>query len=436
MTTGSKRQKKNDPDVLRREAEKKLAVLKERTAAAEERSREQIIHELQVHQIELEMQNEALREAHLALETSWEKYIDLYEFAPVGYLTLSRTAVIEEGNLTGAALLGVDRRDLIKSRFRKFIAPEDRERWDRYFIAVLRSAEKRTCDLALLKGDSSRFQARLEGIRIEREPKDPVVRIAISDLTREKRAEEELIRRNDDVRKANEDLTAVTEELRQNEVRLTASLEEKEALLAEIHHRVKNNLTAFISLLSLDGSCEDTEEGRKLRKDLQNRARSMALIHETLYRTRNFSKVDMEVYLTTLVGQIADSYAGSGEIRTIVDARGALDLARASTAGLIVNELITNSFKYAFPPAFNCLAVRGEPCTIRVTLTLRDGLYVLSVADNGQGLPAGLDPLASKSLGLKLVNFLARYQLRAETCLIEDRGTEFIFRLNKTEDHI
>ncbi len=203
-------------------------------------------------------------------------------------------------------------------------------------------------------------------------------------------------------------------------------------LLSEIHHRVKNNLAAFISLLSLNGAYEETEDNKNLRKDLQNRARSMVLIHETLYRTQNFSTVDMDVYLTTLVGQIAASYAGSKGIRTVVDARGVvLDFSRAATAGLIITELITNSFKYAFPPAFDCLAVRNEPCTIRVTLSSQDGAYTLLVADNGRGLPAGLDPRTSKSLGLKLVHFLARHQLRAETDVIVDKGTEFLFRLDR-----
>jgi PAS domain S-box-containing protein len=269
------------------------------------------------------------------------------------------------------------------------------------------------------------------------------------DITERKLAEEELKRRHDALSEAFEKITATQEELHQNveelslreqellqsEANLKDALTEKEILLSEIHHRVKNNLAAFISLLSLDGTYEDTETGRALKKDLQNRARSMALIHETLYRTGKFSNVEMETYLTTLVSQIAGSYAGSGTIRTVVEARGAsLDLARATTTGLIINELVTNSFKYAFPAGFNCLAVRGEPCTIRVSLVEDDGTYVLSVGDNGRGLPAGLDPLATKSLGLKLVNFLARHQLRADIAVLETKGTEFIFRLHKTED--
>ena len=224
-------------------------------------------------------------------------------------------------------------------------------------------------------------------------------------------------------------------ELKQSEADLKKTLAEKEILLSEVHHRVKNNLTAFISLLSLDGSHENTEEGKALRKDLQNRALSMALIHETLYKTGKFASVDMEIYLSTLVTQIAASYVGNTKVRTLVDACGVtLDLSRATTAGLIINELVTNSFKYAFPPGFDCLTVRGEPCTVRVSITFREGSYILTVSDNGCGLPPGFNPCATKSLGLKMVTFLAHYQLRAEICTSVENGTEFVFRLKKKED--
>lgn len=270
------------------------------------------------------------------------------------------------------------------------------------------------------------------------------------DITDRKKAEEELTQKNEDLQAAYEEVASTQEELRQNveelslrerelvksEANLKDALAEKEILLSEIHHRVKNNLTAFISLLSLDGSYENTEGGRALRKDLQNRARSMALIHETLYRTGKFSNVDMETYLTTLLSQIAGTFAENTKIRAIINVHDvALDLARATTAGLIINELVTNSFMYAFPPGFDCMAVRGEPCAIRISLTSGDGIYVLTVADNGRGLPEGFDPLTTKSLGLKLVNFLARHQLRAEIRVRSEKGTEFIFRMKKTEEY-
>ncbi len=251
------------------------------------------------------------------------------------------------------------------------------------------------------------------------------------DITDIKRASDELSQRSDDVNAANEELTVIGEELRENEARLTASLEEKEALLSEVHHRVKNNLAAFISLLALDGTYEESPVGQRLKTDLQNRARSMALIHETLYKTRKFSSVDMDVYLTTLIEQIAGTYQTGKSVHILVDAKGiSLDLSRATPTGLIVNELITNTFKYAFPDSFDCEAARKEPCTLRVSLALDEGMYTLRVGDNGVGIPPEFDPKKATSLGLKLVNFLARHQLRAKIEIDTAKGTEYIIRFS------
>ncbi len=158
-------------------------------------------------------------------------------------------------------------------------------------------------------------------------------------------ANDELLNSNTRLNALNQELSATQEQLthnveelkkseldlKQKEGDLKDALEEKEILLSEIHHRVKNNLTAFISLLSLEGSYEDSPSGLALKKDLQNRARTMALIHETLYKTRQYSNVDMEVYLSTLVDQVVNSYSSAQSITTSIEARGiTLDLARAT----------------------------------------------------------------------------------------------------------
>ncbi len=243
-----------------------------------------------------------------------------------------------------------------------------------------------------------------------------------NDITERKMTEAELEERN-------EELNSAIEELTRQGYELNEALREKEVLLSEVHHRVKNNLTAFISLLSLESTYDDSPAGLALKKDLQNRARSMALIHETLYRTKKYSRVDMDVYLSTLVGQIVSSYESAKSVKTVVNAHGiTLDLSRATPCGLIINELLTNSLKYAFPVSFDCEMIRGVPCLIEVSLTEDDGAYLLTVRDNGIGLPEDLDIATTKTLGLKLVNFLAKHQLRASVDINPDEGADFRFR--------
>jgi two-component sensor histidine kinase len=208
--------------------------------------------------------------------------------------------------------------------------------------------------------------------------------------------------------------------LREREEHLKEALAEKEILLSEIHHRVKNNLTALISLLSLEGSYEETPAGKAIKKDLQDRARSMALIHETLYQTHQYGEVDMGVYLTNLTRQLVNSFTTTKTVKIAVDAHGVmLGISRATPAGLIINELVTNSFKYAFPESFDALTVRQAPPTISISLTKNDEEYVMAVKDNGVGLPPGFDLATTRTLGLKLVNFLAKHQMQRSTQRME-----------------
>jgi PAS domain S-box-containing protein len=148
-----------------------------------------------VHQIELEMQNEELKRAQMALEESRDKYLDLYDFAPVGYFTLTRAGQITEVNLAGAALLGVGRPKLARRGLGRFVAPEDRNRWDQHLVSVLHSAEKQSCELTLRREDGSTFYARLESIRLDRPAQEagdggpcPMMRVAMSDISDLKRA--------------------------------------------------------------------------------------------------------------------------------------------------------------------------------------------------------------------------------------------------------
>jgi PAS domain S-box-containing protein len=178
---------------LRDDAEEQLARSPKHSPDLEGQTPEQLIHELRVHQIELETQADELRRVNLALVESRDKYLDLYDFAPVGYITLNDRALITEVNLCGAkTLLGVPREDLVNHGLGRFIAPGYPEIWDQYFIKVLKLGDKQICTLMLQRGDGSVFPARLESVRITGCNVATTVRMAISDISDVRRAEEAL----------------------------------------------------------------------------------------------------------------------------------------------------------------------------------------------------------------------------------------------------
>ena len=192
-------------------------------------------------------------------------------------------------------------------------------------------------------------------------------------------------------------------ERRLAEDRVARSLAEKEVLLREVHHRVKNNLQIMASLLNLQSLYVRDEADADLFRSSQDRILSMAAIHELLYQREDLAAVDLGEYLESLVGNLSETAARSGIAITVRAEAAAASPEKALPLGLIVNELITNSVKYAFPRS----ADGPEARAVVVTLT-RDGLsLVLEVKDNGVGLPACVDPAASPSLGFSLVRSLS-----------------------------
>ena len=161
--------KPNDPASLRAEAEARVdrAPLILVNPQPGEHLLHELMHELRVHQIELEMQNDELRRAQLIIEESRDRYVNLYEFAPVGYLTLTREGTIAEANLTAATLLGVDRKNLLKRRFAGFIATEDKDRWHQHFLHVLQHDEQQVCELLIHCNNDSFFSAQLHCQRVQ-----------------------------------------------------------------------------------------------------------------------------------------------------------------------------------------------------------------------------------------------------------------------------
>jgi PAS domain S-box-containing protein len=175
---------------LRDVAEKKLGKSRDVTQEFKDKTPEEIIHELQVHQIELEMQNHELRRIQLELEQSRDKFQSLYDFSPAGYFTLTHNGIIKDVNLTGAKLLGAPRSKLIGRGFGHFVVPECHDTWYQHIISVVKREEKQTCDVTLKRADGSISYVSLESIRIDAPSKPEsaggrlyVVRMVVSDIT-------------------------------------------------------------------------------------------------------------------------------------------------------------------------------------------------------------------------------------------------------------
>jgi two-component sensor histidine kinase len=217
-------------------------------------------------------------------------------------------------------------------------------------------------------------------------------------------------------------------EQRTAEDQIRASLQEKEVLLKEIHHRVKNNLQVIVSLLSLQSEYLAGSGVLTTLEDMKNRVRSIAAIHEMLYGSADLSRVDFAAYLDSIAQDLASFYAESAHrIRLLVNSENiSLDITQAVPCGLIVNEILTNSFKHAFP--------NNRSGSIEVAFRCVNEECILEIADNGIGLPENVEPQKSSSMGLQLLALLVR-QLRGRLETHRDSGARFVitFRQKPTE---
>ena len=180
---------------LRQRAEKELAIEAGSTELLSEMTPERmkdLIHELQVHQIELKMQNEELRRIQDELEKTRDRYSHLYDFAPIGYFTLNQKGFIHEANLTIASMLGVDRSALIGQPFTRFVLRDDQDTFYKHRQRLLETGTSQSCELGLVKKDGQEFYARLECTVITKKgDNDKQIRAAVSDITERKRTEEQ-----------------------------------------------------------------------------------------------------------------------------------------------------------------------------------------------------------------------------------------------------
>lgn len=206
---------------------------------------------------------------------------------------------------------------------------------------------------------------------------------------------------------------------------LEESLKEKETLLAEIHHRVKNNLAIITSMMQLQAIKSDKPELHESLQVAQQRIHTIATIHELLYSSESLSYIEFGENITQLVRSIEYIYSGENAINLVVDVEAVpININQAIPCALMVNELVTNAYKHAFKP--------GQEGTITVELREKKGNVILNIFDNGIGLPDDFRVKSTSSIGMTLIHLLTE-QLEAEMELYAQKGTHFKLRFRKAE---
>ena len=204
---------------------------------------------------------------------------------------------------------------------------------------------------------------------------------------------------------------------------IESSLKEKEVLLKEIHHRVKNNLQIISSLLNLQSAYIKDKASIEIFKESQNRVRSMALIHEKLYQSKDMSQIDFSGYVSELISNLFSSYSLNSSMITLHQEINniMLGIDLAINLGLIINELVSNSFKHAYP--------EGSKGNLYISMKKKDKQYELIIEDDGIGFPKHIDYKQTESLGLQLIITLVE-QIGGEITLYTEKGTKFKITFN------
>jgi len=203
------------------------------------------------------------------------------------------------------------------------------------------------------------------------------------------------------------------------------SLKEKEILLKEVHHRVKNNLQIILSILNLQYATIKDKKTLDLLRDIRSRIKAMSFIHELLYQTNDFSSINFSEYIGAITSNLVYSYSRNHTIDLKLEVGTLfLDLDRAIPCGLIINEIVTNALKYAFSEQ-----EKGE---VFISLTQKNEFIELVIADNGRGFPDSIDFSSTESLGMQLVVTLVQ-QLRGEISLDNSKGTKYTINFKNSK---
>ena len=337
------------------------------------------------------------KNAEIALKESEKKYRDLTELLPQPVFESDLTGNITFVNRIGLPIFGYNQEDLDNGvNILHVIAPEDRDRAKECTQKILNGEKLAFGEFIATKKDGTNFPIMVLSNAIIHENIITGMRGVVVDITAHKDAEN----------------------------KIKASLNDKEILLKEVHHRVKNNMQIISSLLNLQIQYIDVEDAIDVLKESQNRVKSMAMIHEKLYLSNDLTRINFVDYIESLVSNLFYSYnINNMNIKPLLEIDDInLNMETAIPCGLIISELVSNSLKYAFP--------NGQPGELLVSLRSEDNYYKLIVRDNGVGLSEDLELDNAKTLGLKLVHILTG-QIDGEITINRKPGTEFIINFNE-----
>ncbi len=335
------------------------------------------------------------------LKQSEAKYRHIIETMEDGYYETDTSGNLTFFNDSMANILGYTREELTGKNYREYMSAETSARVFETFNRVYRTGiTEKTFDWELLSKDGEKHY----------------VETSVS-----------VIRGNNDKITGFRGLARDITERTITEEKIHQSLLEKEVLLKEIHHRVKNNFQIITSLLNLQINTMKDSVSIEFFKEIQNRIRAMSLIHEKLYQSPDISSIDFSDYINKITNEVFHAYSTTHPVAELnLELTPVfLSIDSAIPCGLIINELITNALKYAFE------GTGSDRGTITVSLDeTTDGIVTLTVADNGIGLPSDINPENSKSLGLFLTALLVK-QLKGSITIEREKGTRFIITFSK-----
>ncbi len=350
------------------------------------------------------------------LEVSEKSYQYLVQNSPDIIYTLNEGGRFSFLSGPVKEILGYENRQLVGKHYTDIVHPEDWEKAENTFNERRRAIRGPRYAELRLKVNSENlnaepemkdyriFEVRAKGIYSTQEQDDQETQLGTYGVARD-----------------------ITERIEYEEL-IKMNLREKEVLLKEIHHRVKNNMQIVSSLMRLQERRLDNDEVRQALQVSQNRITAMSLIHEILYRSEDLADIDLELYVKRISGNLFSIFgAHSQNVRTKLDIHAVrLGINQAIPCGLILNELISNALEHAFE--------ESEGGKISITASYSgDGHVELVVGDNGKGIPEEIDVESTETLGLRLVRGLVIDQLEGSLSLSREAGTRYTIRFSRSD---